>query len=322
MLYKTTSVERVIAKVMTDLDLKEGDHRISDQIEWASEALEKIGAFPSFVNKVTGKDDIPLLTVLNYQVKLPCDFYNLIQCSFSTNQQGPYYPMRYGTGNFDSGNPEIITDDSNANIVSDVASTSDLVTLAMLLYADEVGWPADSPIPPGHTAYQHALARINADPALRSKLTSILNIKTPTLPGVNNPMATTRDITYVVTEGYIKMNVEAGYIMMAYQAIPTDNKGYPMIPDDASFIEAIYWYIVMKLYYPQWVAGQIRDAVYYDARRSWNYYCKQAYGQGLMPNTDQLESIKNSWVRLIPEINEHMSGFSALGQSQRAYVHN
>jgi hypothetical protein len=135
-------------------------------------------------------------------------------------------------------------------------------------------------------------------------------------------MATTKDITYVITPGYIKMNVESGYIMLAYQAIPTDTKGYPMIPDDVSFIEALYWYIVMKLYYPQWVAGQVRDSVYYDARRSWNYYCKQAYGNALMPNTDQLESIKNSWLRLVPEINEHTSGFSALGQQARTYNHN
>jgi hypothetical protein len=78
----------------------------------------------------------------------------------------------------------------------------------------------------------------------------------------------------------------------------------------------------MKLYYPQWVSGQVRDAVYYDARRSWSYFCKQAYGQALMPNTDQLEMIKNSWVRLVPEIKEQSSGFSALGQEQRAYNHN
>jgi len=307
MIYKTASVERVIAKVFQDLSLNEGDHRVSDMIEWAAEALEKIGAFPSFTNKVTGKDDIPLLTVENYQTKLPCDFYNLIQCSFSTSQQGPYYPMRYGTGNFDSGNPDIVTDEKNVSVVSEVASNSDLVILAMTLYELE---------------YADALAKINAEPETRSKLTSILNIKTPTLPGVNNPMATTRDITYVITPGYIKMNVESGYIMMAYQAIPTDDKGYPMIPDDASFLEAIYWYIAMKLYYPQWVAGQIRDAVYYDARRSWNYFCKQAYGNALFPNTDQLESIKNSWVRLIPEINEHRSGFSTLGNEQRKYNYN
>jgi hypothetical protein len=307
MIYKTASVERVIAKVFQDLDLKEGDHRISDMIEWSAEALEKIGCFPSFTNKVCGKDGVPLLEVSNYMTQLPCDFYNLIQCSFSTNQQGPYYPMRYGSGNFDQGNPEIDTTTGPLANEAQIASTSDLVILAQMLYELD---------------YADALAKINSEPETRSKLSGILNMTTPTLPGVNNPMATTRDITYVITPGYIKMNVESGYIMMAYQAIPTDEKGWPLIPDDASFLEAIYWYIVMKLYYPQWVSGTIRDAVYYDARRSWNYFCKQAYGQGLMPNTDQLEMIKNSWVRLVPEIKEHTSGFSALGQEQRAYNHN
>ena len=306
MIYKLTSVERVIAKVFQDLDLKEGEHRLSDIIEWAGESLEKIGAFPSFINKVTGKDDIPLLEVTNYQVKLPCDFYNLIQASFSTNKQGPYYPMRYGTGNFDTGNPDV-ADENELGATTDVANVSDLVVFAMTLY---------------DLNYADALTKINMEPDTRKKLTNLLNMKTPTLPGTKNPMATTRDITYVITPGYIKMNVESGYIMLAYQAIPTDSKGYPMIPDDAEFLEAIYWYIVMKLYYPQWVSGQIRDAVYYDARRSWSYFCKQAYGQALMPNTDQLEMIKNSWLRLVPEIREHDSGFSSLGGEQRKYNYN
>ena len=306
MIYKLTSVERVIAKVFTDLDLKEGDHRVTDMIEWAGEALEKIGAFPSFTNKVTGKDGIPLLTVINYSTKLPCDFHNMIQLSFSTSQAGPYFPMRYGTGNFDNGNPTVTTDTTTSTAAT-VASTSDLVVLAMNLYDLD---------------YEAALLKINTEPATRSKLGAILNIQTPTLSSGESPMSTTTDITYVITSGYIKTNVESGYIMMAYQAIPTDYNNYPMIPEDQSFIEAIYWYIVMKVYYPQWVAGQVRDAVYYDARRSWNYYCKQAYGDALMPNTDSLESIKNSWLRLVPEINEHTSGFSTLGQAQAIYRHN
>ena len=82
MVYNLTSVRRVIAKVFTDLDLKEGDHRISDMIEWAGEALEKIGGFPSFNTKVLGKDDLPLLELSNYQVKLPCDFHSLIQIGY------------------------------------------------------------------------------------------------------------------------------------------------------------------------------------------------------------------------------------------------
>jgi hypothetical protein len=303
MIYKLTSVKRVIAKVFTDLDLKEGDHRVSDLVEWSGEALEKIGAFPSFVNKVTGKDSQPFLEVSNYQAKLPNDFHNMVQVSYSPTQNGPFYSMRYGTGNFDQGNPTT-TEVTN----TDVSNTSDIVVLAMNLYDLD---------------YTAALTKINNEPETRSKLGAILNLRIPfSTTGANNPMATTSDITYVITSNYIKTNVETGYLMLAYQAIPTDSQGYPMIPDDQSFIEAIYWYLVMKLYYPQWVAGQVRDAVYYDARRSWNYYCKQAYGDALLPNTDQLESIKNSWLRLVPELNEHASGFSTLGQSQMIYRNN
>lgn len=78
----------------------------------------------------------------------------------------------------------------------------------------------------------------------------------------------------------------------------------------------------MKSLYPEWMNGRIRDAVYFEARRSWNYYCKQAYGNALMPTQDELESIKNSWLRLIPQINEHDTFFTALGERQRIYNQN
>lgn len=304
MIYKNTSIKRVIAKVFTDLDLQEGDHRITDMIEWAGEALEKIGAFPSFKNKVTGRDGTPFLEIINYQSQLPNDFHSLIQVSFSENINGPYYPMRYGTGSFDYGktiNP--ITS------ITNVFPDSSLVTLAMVLYS---------------LSYDEALLKINTEPITRSNLSGILSemTKKSSPDSSDSNTSTTTDYTYVITPGYIKTNISTGYIQMAYQAIPTDSEGYPLIPDDASFIEAIYWYIVTKLLYPQWKQGSIRDAVYYDARRSWNFYCKQAYGNALMPNKDQLESIKNTWLRLVPEINEHATSYSTLGQQQNIYNAN
>lgn len=132
----------------------------------------------------------------------------------------------------------------------------------------------------------------------------------------------TSDLTYVLSPGYIKTNVKEGYLMVSYNRVPVDEEGYPKIPDHVSFMEALYWYITMKLLYPQWRDGRVRDAVYYDARRSWNYYCKQAYGTAMMPNTDQLESIKNAWLRLVPELNEHRSFFSTVGQAQEIYNPN
>lgn len=304
MIYKLTSVKRIIAKVFTDLDLKEGDHRISDMIEWAGEALEKIGAFPSLINKVTGKDNEPYLEVYNYQTKLPCDFHQVIQVSFSTNVNGPYYPMRYGTGSFDYGKVQ--------NDVTSLATTfpeSTVVTLAMTLYS---------------LNYADALAKINNEPITRANIEGMLNQMTPNTTGTatTDAMATTNDYTYIITSNYLKTNVESGYIMMAYQAIPVDTEGYPMIPDDVDFVEAIYWYITMKLMYPMWRLGTVRDQVYFDARRSWNYTCKKAYGNAMMPNIDQLESIKNSWNRLVPELNEWKTGFSTLGQEQIIYNPN
>jgi hypothetical protein len=299
MVYNLTSVKRVIAKVFSDLDLKEGDHRISDMIEWSGEALEKIGGFPTFETRVCGKDDLPLLVISNYQTKLPCDFHSMIQVGYTSTGYSPFYPMRVGTGSFDSGSTN-----NDSNVLENLSTNEDIVMLCMTLY---------------DLSYEDALESINTDPLRRAKLNALL-VSHSTGSLASNSESTTGDYTYVIKGGYIKTNIENGFIMLAYQAIPTDDEGYPMIPDNVSFIEAIYWYITMKLLYPQWASGQVRDAVYADAKRSWNFYCKQAYGNSMMPNgAEQFESIKNTWHRLVEEWGEHDSFFSTMGQKQVIY---
>lgn len=300
MIYNLVSCKRVIAKVFTDLDLQEGTHRISDMVEYCGEALEKIGGFPTLKTKVMGKDENPLVEIQSYQAVLPYDFHSLIQIAYSTSVSGPFYPMRYGTGSFDYG--AVLT----SMPLETTPALSDIVILCMSLYNLE---------------YEDALAKINTEPTTRSLLESLVKPSTPSAQttGISN----TSDYTYIINGGYINTNVESGYLMIAYQAIPTDNEGYPMIPDHQSFMEAVYWYIVMKLLYPQWMGGQIRDAVYADAKRSWNFYCKQAYGMAMMPNgADQLETIKNTWHRLVEEFNEHDSFFSTMGEEQLIYNKN
>lgn len=130
------------------------------------------------------------------------------------------------------------------------------------------------------------------------------------------------DLVYTIVPGYIKTNVREGYLLLSYTRIPTDSDGYPMIPEHISFQEAIYWYITMKLMYPEWKMGRVRDMVYFDARSSWNFYCKQAYGNAMMPNADQLESMKNAWLKIVPEIDEHSKFFSTTGEEQVIYNHN
>ena len=98
-----------------------------------------------------------------------------------------------------------------------------------------------------------------------------------------------------------------------------DEDGYALIPDKMSYIEAVYWYIVMKLTYPEWRSGKVRDSVYADAKRSWNFYCKQAYGDSMMPNQDEMETIKNVWVRLVPDMNADSDFYDALSVRENIY---
>lgn len=250
-IYNTTSVKTVIAKVLTDLDMREETHRISDMVEYAGEALEKIGAFPTLETKILGKGGVPYLELTDYQVALPSDIHTITQAAYADQEGSRFLDMRRATGSFD---------------LSRTLTTN-------------TGTEDENP---GDTDF-------------------------------------TCDITYSVKPGYLVSNKKEGIIMLAYKAIPTDDDGYPLIPDHVSFREALYWYITMKLMYPLWKLGKVRDAVYYDARRSWNFYCKQAYGNAMMPDADQLESLKNSWLRLVPEIRENKGFFSTLGQEQVIY---
>ena len=234
MIYKLNSVRRVIAKVFTDLNLDEGDHRISDMIEYAGEAVKKIGAFPALLTKVTGKGGLPLLVISNYQARLPNDLTAINQVAYSRNAKGPFYPMIYGSGSFDHGTPTV-------NSSSDVViSDSALVALAMDLYNEN---------------YTTALERINTNSISRAQLEALLTNESGGSNNVRDELSGSGDYTYVVTPGYIKTTLKTGYLMLSYQAVPVDSDGYPMIPDNESFEEAIYWYINMKLTYPDWKNG-------------------------------------------------------------------
>jgi hypothetical protein len=92
-----------------------------------------------------------------------------------------------------------------------------------------------------------------------------------------------------------------------------------MIPDLESYKEAIYWYVTMKLMYPKKLKGEISQGDYYDIRNSYNFYRKQAYAEAMMPGVDDIESIKNDWNKLYPEIDDHSLFFSTTGEEQIIY---
>ena len=96
----------------------------------------------------------------------------------------------------------------------------------------------------------------------------------------------------------------------------------PMIPDNPSYFEAIFWYVAMKLSYPKYLKGQLDQNIYYDMKNSWNFYRRQAYAEAMMPGVDEIESIKNDWHKLYTEFDDHDTFFATTGDEQIIYNQN
>ena len=124
--------------------------------------------------------------------------------------------------------------------------------------------------------------------------------------------------TYIIDCDYIKTSFVSGKICLSYMAFPTDENCYPLIPDDISFKEAMFWYIYKKLllFNPMFKKNGID---YSFAEQQWLKYCTQARNAANFPDIDRYESFMNQWVRLIPNINRHDLMFEQLNTREDLY---
>ena len=114
----------------------------------------------------------------------------------------------------------------------------------------------------------------------------------------------------------IYTSMKNGTIEIAYQAIPVDCDGYPMIADNSSFREALELYITKKRYKVLFDTGKIRGDVYSSTCQDYAFAVGQAQTSLIMPTIDEMESITNSWNTLIPRVTEHKMGFINNGSKE------
>ena len=300
MINKLVSSKSIIAKIIADLDLQEEEIKISDFIEWIGEANEKIGAVTQCIQK-----DI-VLKVSGYQAKLPSDLNNLYTVAFSFKSNGGWIPLKRSTSNFTL--PDAITPSDTEMLIND----NDMIPLVKNLF--------------GYTNDREAIDKLNENTNVKPILSTLLNQYT--VPSVNGTMQFSNStnfsntLQYMLKPGYIVTNVENGYIKLSYDAIAVDIDGYPMIPDNQSYFEAIYWYVTMKFKYPLYLNGRMPQHIYFDIRNSWNFYRKQAYAEALMPTQDELENIKNTWTKLVPVYDDNRTFLSNISDEQIIYNYN
>ena len=124
------------------------------------------------------------------------------------------------------------------------------------------------------------------------------------------------DLTYKIQGMIIYTSIKDGCIEMAYEAIPVDCDGYPLIPDNSSFREALELYITKRRYKVLYDTGKLRGDVYQLTCQEYAFLVGQAQNSLIMPTIDEMEAITNMWCTLLPRVTEHSTGFINSGSKE------
>ena len=280
MIYNTISSKAIIRKVFRDLN-PNGDNWIEDAIEWIGEALEHIGATTQFETKQC------VLNIVEYKAVLPKCLYYINQVSSSGI-----------TGSQVSNELSIIKakiNDLNATLAANPNQDlnyqlRDLSSRVIILESSYFKDPSTlTPLKYGTSTFAKDIHCNNC---------------------VNENAS--GDAWYIIENGYIKTSFKTGEVCMSYMAFPIDEDCYPLVPDDISYKEAMFWYIYKKLILLGYDRA-INGIDYKLAEAQWKYYCTQARNAANYPDIAKYSSFMNQWTRLIPSINHHESDFSDLG---------
>ena len=129
------------------------------------------------------------------------------------------------------------------------------------------------------------------------------------------------DLTYKIQGNCIfTAPLEQGQIEIAYQAMPMDEEGYPLIPDNSSYSRALEAYIKREWFTILFDQGKLNGQVLARADQEYSFYVGQAQSEIIMPTIDQMEAISNMWNTLLSR-DEHRHGFLDSGTQSHIINH-
>ena len=283
-IYKHVSSKEIVRKVFRDMKPNNADF-IHDAIEWIGEALEHIGASPQLCRKQVAVN-------------------SCVSPSVDTQIDTVVNQIETLNSNIVTYSNQLITNTVTGADLNDtrIASNNQLrdlnVNLEVLTNMYFTGGSCLSPLQYGASTFHSS---IHCD-------------------GCVNENIRYKD-TYIIDCDHIKTSFTTGKVCVSYMAFPVDEECYPMVPDDISYREAMFWYIYKKLLLSG-TTGRNLKITYEFAEMMWQQYCAQARNAANYPDIDKYESFMNQWVRLVPDINAHNSFFETLNDREQFTADN
>ena len=103
------------------------------------------------------------------------------------------------------------------------------------------------------------------------------------------------NIPYTQVGQFININLsDDSIVTVTYQAMPIDNRGYILVPDNAAVREALMWYMVKNLI----LGGIIKSVGFEYAEAEWQWRCGSARAELSVMGIQAWDKVEKDFTRL------------------------
>jgi hypothetical protein len=177
------------------------------------------------------------------------------------------------------------------------------------IYIDAVQYGCTR-LPYSSTVKHYATGHSLSTPDTTEVFTSVVETKTNTANENNIFWTSTQEAVknctineydwFAIEMGWITTSFADGVVRLYYRSQPLDDNGFPLIPDNENYKQAIYWYVRAMM-----IGAGFKDQVYNEAdlMRRFETYARRAINEITYPTPEEKEQQLKVQVRLIPPSN-------------------
>lgn len=104
---------------------------------------------------------------------------------------------------------------------------------------------------------------------------------------------------YNIQGNIIYTSLKEGELEISYKALLVDEDGYPLLPDNSSFIRALELYIKKRYFTVLFDMGKITPQVLNNVQQEYAWYVGQCQSDLVRPTLDEMKFITNTWNNII-----------------------
>lgn len=123
-------------------------------------------------------------------------------------------------------------------------------------------------------------------------------------------------LTYKIQGMVIFTSTKDTDLEIAYRAFAVDEEGYPLLPDNTSFLRGLENYIKLQWFTILFDMGKINQAVLSNVQQEYAWAAGDAQSEFSRLDLDKAETLFNSFATLLPRNNEHWKGFFTNGAKE------